>query len=113
MDFSMDVSQLCRQVDAFLAEKAGVSAPLLQVGLFARAQEWTEKLVALQQRIRAQTETAQAQLKAIDAAWTTSAKPGSPERQELLTQLEALWRLLSYFARWTSQLQERVVQLSF
>lgn len=113
MDFSMEVSQLCRQVDGFLAEKAGVTSPLLQVGLFARAQEWTEKLMALQKRIQTQTETAQAELKAIDTAWSTGTRPDSPERQALLARLEDLWRLLSYFARWTSQIQERIVRLSF
>src|SRR6185295_15516688 len=40
MDLFLEVSQLCRNVDAFLAESAKVSAPLLKVPLFERAQEW-------------------------------------------------------------------------
>ena len=112
MDFSLEVSRLCRQADAFLAEKAKVSSPLLQVSLFERGQEWTEQLLALQKHIQSLTEKAQAQLQEIDAAWAGIALSGSPHRQGLLTRLEGLWRLLSYFARWHGQIQERLVQLS-
>jgi hypothetical protein len=34
-------------------------------------------------------------------------------RREILPKLEELYRLFGYFNRWNSQIQERVVQLSF
>lgn len=110
MDWSMEVSGLCRETDKFLAEKAAVNSPLLQVQLFERGQEWTERLLALQKRIHDRSQEALAELKSLDATWSSSAEPA--QRQPALSRLEALWRLLSYFARWTGQLQERIVQLS-
>ncbi len=112
MDYSLEVSQLCRQADVFLAEKATVASPLLLVQLFERGQEWTEKLMELQRLIAARSQEAEAELKQIDALWASGASAGLPERQALLQRLEELWRLLSYFARWDSQMRERIVQLS-
>jgi DnaJ-domain-containing protein 1 len=112
MDFSLEVSRLCRDTDKFLAEKAALASPLLLVQLFERGQAWTEKLQGLQRLIQSHNEEAEAQLKKIDAAWTGASSPGSPERQAVLPRLEELWRLLSYFARWNSQLAERIMQLS-
>jgi DnaJ-domain-containing protein 1 len=113
MDYSLEVSQLCRQADAFLAEKAKVSSPLLQVQLFERGQDETERLLALQRRIQARTGQAEAELKQVDALWTSDAPLSPADRKPLLPQLETLWRLLSYSARWNSQIRERITQLSF
>src|SRR5712691_11297429 len=51
MNVFMEVSQLCRDTDAFLAEKAKVTSPLLRVQLFERSQAWTDKLMTLQQNL--------------------------------------------------------------
>src|SRR6478736_641787 len=39
-----ELNQVCRQADAFLAEKALVTSPLLKVQMFDRSQECTEEL---------------------------------------------------------------------
>jgi hypothetical protein len=49
------------------------------------------------------------ELQRIDAAWQADAA----RRKALLPRLEELYRLFSYFARWSAQIQERVVRLSF
>src|SRR5439155_5175499 len=69
MNLSLEVSGICRQTDAFLAEKAGVSSPVLKVQLFERGHEWTEKLMADQKRVNSWHEHLLAELKAIDASW--------------------------------------------
>src|SRR5947209_7004515 len=51
MDEFFAVGKLCRDTDAFLAEKAAVTSPMLKVQIFERAQEWTEKLMALQRNV--------------------------------------------------------------
>ena len=112
MEFSLQVSQLCRQTDAFLAEKGAISSPLLHVQLFERGQEWTEKLLGLQNLIQGRNEQTEAELKQLDSAWDQAAATGLSGRPALLQRLEELWRLLSYFARWNGQLQERITQLS-
>src|SRR5204863_7159110 len=51
MDLFVEVGQLCRDIDAFMAERANVSSPLVKVQMFQRGMEWTDKLQSLQQRI--------------------------------------------------------------
>ena len=106
-DLFAEVANNCRKADAFLVEKSKVASPLLQVQWFERAQEWIGQLNLLQKKLSALHEQLASQLKSTDANWATSA------RTDLLAQLEELYRLFSYFNRWSSQLQERVVRLSF
>lgn len=109
MDLSLEVGKACREADAFLAEKAKVTSPLLQVAFFERAEEFRDKLQGLRQKIEDLNNRLTEELKRIDAAWPADAEA----RRPLLPRLEELYRLFSYFARWTGQIQERVVRLSF
>jgi len=109
MDLSLEVGKLCREADAFLAEKAKVTSPLLQVTFFERGQEFVDKLQPLRQRVNSLNDRLNEDLLQIDAAWQSNATP----RSALLQRLEELHRLFSYFARWNAQIQERVVRLSF
>jgi curved DNA-binding protein CbpA len=108
MDLSLEVGQGCREADVFLAEKAKATSPLLQVKLFERGQELAEKLQPLRQRVNAFTEHLNEELRQIDTVWMS----GGP-RAELLARLEEVYRLFSYFSRWTGQIGERIVRLSF
>jgi DnaJ-domain-containing protein 1 len=107
----LEVAQLCRQADAFLAEKARVTSPLLQVQLFERGQDWVQKLNELQGRLTPHHEDLTGRLRALDAEWDT-ARTNSAARSESLRRLEELHRLLSFSGRWTAQIQERLVQLA-
>jgi len=51
MDLSLEVGKACREADAFLAEKAKATSPLLQVTFFERGQEFADKLQAIRQRV--------------------------------------------------------------
>lgn len=107
MEFFFQVAQLFKQTDSFLAEKAKTSSPLLKVQMFETAQEWTEKLNLLQQQLSVRQERLVSELKKLDDRWSEVA-----ERKSMLGRLEELYRLFSYFARWQSQIQEKVVQLA-
>lgn len=109
-DLFAEVATVCRSADNFLAEKNQVTSPLLQVQLFERAQEWVERLRALQTRLTRLYDQLVEELKSLDALWTS--KSQSAERMALLNRLEELYRLFSYFNRWNGQIQERIVQLS-
>lgn len=109
MDLSLEIGRSCREADAFLAEKARATSPLLQVKYFERGQGFVDALQALRQRANAMNEGLNQELKQLDAAWQSNGE----RRGELLPRLEELYRLYSYFARWTAQLQERSVRLSF
>jgi hypothetical protein len=108
-DLFAEVATICRQADGFLAEKAKAVSPLLQVQFFERAQEWIEKLNAVQTKVRNLSERLFAELKLLDAKWMAG---DPPARTALLDELEKLYRLFSYFNRWGGQIQERIVQLS-
>lgn len=114
MDLFVEVGQLCRDVDGFLTEKAGVSSPLLKVKIFERGMEWTDRLSALQQKISAKRDELNAELSSLNARWESAPPVGDPARRDALPleRLEQLYRIFSYIARWSEQIQERVVQLA-
>ena len=105
------VAQLCRQVDAFLAEKARADSPLLQVRLFERGQEWMDQLNDLQRKLSVHHETLTQTLRTLDGQWD-AARADASSRREILRRLEDLYRQLGFFARWTVQIQERLVRLA-
>jgi DnaJ-domain-containing protein 1 len=109
MDLSLEVGKACREADTFLAEKAKVTSPLLQVSYFERGQEFADKLQTLRQRVNHLADQLNQELRNADSEWQSL-----PEsRRALLQRLEELHRLFSYFTRWNTQIQERIVRLSF
>ncbi len=115
MDLFVEVGQTCREVDLFLAEKATVTSPLLKVQLFERGQEWSDQLNALQKKINTKREELSTELQAMNLIWKNAPQIGSLDRSAALPleRLEQIYRVFSYIARWSEQIQERVVQLSF
>jgi hypothetical protein len=115
MDLFMEVGQICRDADAFIAERAKVTSPLLKVQMFEKGMNWTDKLNQLQQQINAKRDFLAAELQQLNKAWDSAPPVGSPLRKAALPldRLEEIYRVFSYVARWTEQIQERVVQLSF
>jgi len=114
MDLFVEVGQLCRDADTFLAERRNVTSPLLKVQMFERGLEWTDKLQALQQRINAKRDELSAELQSMNAVWESAPAIGSPQRAAALPleRLEQIYRVFSYIARWSEQIQERTVQLA-
>lgn len=115
MDLFVEVGQTCRDADAFLAEKAKVTSPLLKVQMFEKGQEWTDRLNHLQQKINGKRDELFAEIQAMNTTWETAPIPASADRAAALPleRLEQIYRILSYVSRWTEQIQERVVQLAF
>jgi hypothetical protein len=109
-DLFAEVANTCKSADNFLSEKNKVTSPLLQVQMFERAQEWIEKLNPIQKKLSGLRGQLTGELKLLDEKWTGD----NPEsRGDLLEKMEELYRLFSYFNRWSNQIQERSVQLSF
>lgn len=115
MNLFLEVGQICQQVDAFLAERAKITTPILKMQSFEKAMAWTDQLNALQKTIQAQSNTLLEELKALNAPWESAPPPGTKGRREMLPleRLESVYRELSYLTRWAGQIQERGVQLSF
>lgn len=114
MDLFTAIGQACRDVDAYLAERRAVASPMLKVRLFQRGMEWVETLKGLQQQVQARQRDLEHQLRGLNPAWDTAPPVGSADRAAALPldQLADTYRGLSYGARWSEQLQERLVQLA-
>jgi curved DNA-binding protein CbpA len=109
-DLFAEVANGCRSADVFLVEKKQATSPLLQVQLFERGHDWVEKLNGLQRKLNELRGQLTGELKSLDAQWISA---DTTSRREMLPRLEELYRLFGYFNRWNSQIQERVVLLSF
>ena len=114
MDLFMGISELCRETDAFLAEKASVTSPLLKVQLFETGMVLADRLKLLMQRLNGRQEALIVEMRNLNMAWESAPPVGSSTRLHVLpcSRLEHIYRDLSYLKRWTEQLQERWVQLS-
>jgi curved DNA-binding protein CbpA len=114
MDLFVKISQLCRQTDAFLAEKASVTSPMLKVRLFESGMALADKLNLQVGHLNGRREKLFAQMRNLNMAWETAPPVGSSTRLHVLpcSRLEHIYRDFSYLKRWTQQLQERLVQLS-
>jgi hypothetical protein len=113
IDVFIQHGKLCREADAFLAERAKVNSPLVRVQYWERGQVIAEKLLAWQGQLNSAVEDLNGRLKGADARWiiagSTSVKH---DRDAQLGELTELLSLFSYYGRWASQVQERIVQLT-
>jgi len=109
-DLYMEVAATCHEADRFLGRQANVTSPLLRAQSFPEAQNWTERLTALQRTSVGQHEKLLGQLRALDAAWVERATE-APARSALLAELGNLCRRLGFVSRWNGQIQERLVRL--
>lgn len=114
MDLFVEVGQTCRDVDAFLEEKAAATSPMVKVQLFERGIDWTDRLNVLQQTINARRDQLFAELRELNGEFAAAPPVGDAARPGVLPleRLEQIYRTVSYVARWTGQIQERMVQLS-
>ena len=114
MDLFVEIGQTCRDADAFLTKKSTATSPMLKLRIMQEGLDWADKLQALQGRVNARRDELTTELQAMNATWDAAPPVGSPERRAALPleRLEQIYRTMSYVARWTEQLTERVVQLA-
>lgn len=114
MDLFMAVGQACRDTDAFLRQRDAATSPMVRVTLFERGLDWTERLQGLQAEVGARRDALETELQAMNAVWESAPPIGSRQRAAALPleRLEQIYRIYSYVARWTDQLQERLARLA-
>jgi curved DNA-binding protein CbpA len=113
MDLFMKIGNTLREVDAFLNQRSQISSPLIRAQSFEKAMDYTDELNQLQQSLNKTRDDLHAELHAMNQAWEVAPKYGTERTGALpLTRLEEIYRALSFLARWTNQVQQRIIQLS-
>lgn len=110
-DLFIEIARLQREAKAFLAEAVRVQSPLLRAQVFERAQEWLDRLRAVQTRLGDRQAGLLRELQALDAEWVRSENDPA-QRGALLHPVEQIHQRLSFYNRWSAQIQETLVQLS-
>lgn len=114
MDLFVEVGQTCRDTDEFLKQKSTSDSPMVKLRLMQEGLDWLDRLQALQGRVNAKRDELTAELRQMNGVWEAAPAIGIPDRVNALPleRLEQVYRAMSYVARWTEQIQERVVQLA-
>jgi len=114
MDLFVEVGQTCRDTDEFLKQKSASDSPMVKLRLMQEGLDWLDRLQALQGRVNAKRDELAAELRQLNGVWEAAPAIGTAERVSALPleRLEQVYRAMSYVARWTEQVQERVVQLA-
>jgi len=111
MELFTEIAGLRRAVNAFLEEVTRVQSPLLRVRVFERAQEWMDRLRAVQLRLGDRQAALLQELLDLDADWARFGDD-SVRRGVMLQSVEQIHQQLSFYTRWNAQLQETTVRLS-
>jgi curved DNA-binding protein CbpA len=113
-DFYFQLGRLCREVDQFLNQRVNRSSPLLAVRWFEEAMRWKGRLDEQLAVVHGRRAGLESQMRELNAAWEAAPELLGNERAAHLplARLEELYRELSYLARWSDQLRERVTQLA-
>lgn len=114
MDLFVEVGQTCRDTDEFLKQKSTSDSPMVKLRLMQEGLDWLDRLQALQGRVNAKRDELTAELRQMNGVWEAAPAIGIPDRVNALPleRLEQVYRAMSYVARWTEQIQERIVQLA-
>jgi len=104
MDVFLEIGSVCRRADKFIQERGAVTSPLVRVSLFEQGEQIAEKLRTLQELVRQRSAAAEKGLIELNVSWISGVKD--------FGKLEQSYRTFSYLARWSEQLQERLVQLA-
>ncbi|MBM3847974.1 MAG: hypothetical protein FJ405_17020 [Verrucomicrobia bacterium] len=113
MDLFVEIGQACRAVDELLASRRQDASPLAKVGWIRDSREWVSKLGLLQQAVNHRQEAHTKTLQELNNSWEAAdALTGAGRKSALpLEKLEEVYRGVSYAARWTAQIQQRVADL--
>ena len=114
MDLFVQVGQICRDTDSFLSQKSDATSPVMKVQRFEEGMKWMDKLNEVQRLVNEKRDALTVELQAMNPIFESAPARGASSRREglPLERLEQLYRAFSYVSRWTSQVQERSVQLS-
>jgi DnaJ-domain-containing protein 1 len=112
-DRFLQVAQLCRRVDDYLARRAANTSPLLQARMIAETVGLADQIREMTAALRSQEAEVENSLAELGPAWDQAPAPTDSARAAALPldAVESAWRSLSYLNRWEQQLQDRLARL--
>ncbi|MDA1273962.1 MAG: hypothetical protein O2960_07910 [Verrucomicrobia bacterium] len=115
MELFFQVGKLCKAVDQFLSQKNEAASPIAKVEWFEKGLDWTEKLTSLQNDIGGRHARYSEELKAMNSNWESADTLQGDARIAMLPirRVEEIYRVFGFTSRWSQQLQDRVLNLSF
>ena len=97
-DLFIEVGQLLKPVDTFLAEREKQSSTLLKAQHYPEALDWLEKVSTLQQTLAQHLQQLDTQAQTLNSNWNCAS-------------IESLFHQYSYLQKWLAQLNDRAVRL--
>ena len=108
-DLFLQVGQLCREIDAFLAERNAAPTALQKAQLFSRALDWVEKIESFRKTLGKERESLLDRLRELDALWNLPVP--APQSSTVLEGIEAICHRLRYLDRWIELLGKHSLTL--
>jgi curved DNA-binding protein CbpA len=105
LELFMQISPRLREADSFAPQRASAQSPLMRVRLLQQSQATIDQLQSLQQQLDENRARLEAELKIISS--TNDDDNGCDWER-----LEEIYRRFSYVNRWSSQIRERILNLS-
>jgi DnaJ-domain-containing protein 1 len=106
IEFFPIVAEITRNTDALLKERAAADSPMLRIQFAGRALDRTDKIQAVQARIRDTISNTERRVQELDGAW-------EKDRAAIVPKLQRAAATLGFLERWNAQLQERLIALAF
>ena len=97
-DLFIEVGQLLKPIDTFLADREAETSPLLKAQSYPQALEWLEKTNTLLSRIQQELQALDDDARELNDQWDCEV-------------LEKLFHQYSYLQKWQAQLNDRAVRL--
>lgn len=97
-DLFLQVGQLLRDVDPFLAQREAETSPIIRAQTFPKALDWLEQVNALLKTLQQQLAKLDGELKSLNKNWDCAA-------------VEKLFHQFSYLQKWRDQFNDRALRL--
>jgi len=105
------VGQQLRSADAHCRNLADIDSPLLKVALLEQGEELRVSLQQTQSSLQTRRDGLNDRLRSLDGEWNELQAADLPRREAILAELEAVYRLMSFYERWFNQAQARIMRL--
>ena len=111
MQIFMKLGDLLKLADQQVAEAARTDSPMLKVAHFKQTEELRDSLEEAQAMLKQRRDELESRLRSSSHIWKQLNPADADRREKVLTDLESLYRLMTFHDRWIEQVQARALRL--